>query len=514
MAMLPHPPEPARDHAAVASQNLGSAPAPVELLDRLGGGQLFLLESAGEGSGPEQGRWSMMGTHPAARFVSAGGLNRFHWHSRGRNHQWREEPLAALRRVLAAFPSVPPDPVLPFQGGAVGLFSYELGRRLLPIRPRALDDLGLPEISVFFHERVLLFDHHRYELHALAYARGENEASARREAELRAALLAETVGEAMAEEIQRPALPPEAMGELPLRSRLPEADYRRAVERCREEILSGNAYELCLTGRFETAFEGDPVSLYRILREENPAPYASFFRHPEGLLLGSSPERFLRLSPTGHVEARPIKGTRPRGGDSETDAALRRELLDSAKDRAENVMIVDLLRNDLHRVCAPGSVEVSELCGIEEHAGVFQMVSTIEGELGESRDRCDLLDAAFPGGSMTGAPKIAAMNILEELEPVARGWYSGCQGYLGFDGAMDLSIVIRGIQLVKGRALVGAGGAVVYDSNPEAEWLEALHKAAAPLRALALYAGERLPDWLPPKKRGARRPQQTLQRPS
>jgi len=242
------------------------------------------------------------------------------------------------------------------------------------------------------------------------------------------------------------------------------------------------------------------VRLYRRLRRENPAPYASFFRHPEGLLLGTSPERFLRLSPDGRVEARPIKGTRPRGRDVDEDAALRDDLAGSEKDRAENVMIVDLLRNDLHRVCTPGTVKVSELCAIEEHAEVFQMVSTIEGELRRGNDRCDLLAASFPGGSMTGAPKIAAMEILASMEPAVRGWYSGCQGYLGFDGGMDLSIVIRGIQLMKGRALIGAGGAVVYDSDPENEWREALHKAAAPLRALALESGGELPGWVGAKK--------------
>ncbi|TFG86483.1 MAG: anthranilate synthase component I family protein, partial [Gemmatimonadales bacterium] len=224
---------------------------------------------------------------------------------------------------------------------------------------------------------------------------------------------------------------------------------------------------------------------YRRLREATPAPYASFLRHPEGTLVGASPERFLRVTPDGHVQARPIKGTRPRGRDAAEDAALRAELAGSAKDRAENVMIVDLLRNDLHRVCTPGSVQVSELCAIETHPAVFQMVSTIEGELAPGQDRCDLLASAFPGGSMTGAPKIAAMQILEGLEPCVRGWYSGCQGYLGFDGSLDLSIVIRGIQLIGGQALVGAGGAVVYDSDPEAEWEEARHKARASLAALA-----------------------------
>jgi para-aminobenzoate synthetase component I len=509
--MIPTPPEAARDHAATARLELDLPLEPADLLDRLGEGSLFLLESAGDLAG---GRWSILGGRPTARFVSRSGENRFEWLQRERTHAWTEEPLVALRRALAAFPSLPADPDLPFTGGAVGLFSYELGRRLLPIQARATNDLDLPEISLYFHEQVLLFDHHRDRIHALVTARGSSEEAAQESAAAELEGFVESIRCALVEPAPGPGEHPQNpdADPLPLNATLDAEAYRRAVSICREEILAGEAYELCLTGRFEALYDGDPVALYRSLRRENPAPYASFFRHPEGLLLGSSPERFLRLAPDGRVEARPIKGTRPRGRDEVEDRSLREELAASPKDRAENVMIVDLLRNDLHRVCTPGSVEVGELCAVETHPGVFQMVSTIEGELRAGLDRCDLLAATFPGGSMTGAPKIAAMNILETLEPTVRGWYSGCQGYLGFDGGMDLSIVIRGIQLLGKRALVGAGGAVVYDSDPEAEWQEALHKAAAPLRALALAAGKLAPEWVGTKKEGPDGPPQILQR--
>ncbi len=509
--MIHSPPEAARDCAATARLDLDLPLEPAALLDRLGEGSLFLLESA---DGLAGGRWSILGDRPAARFVSSGGENRFEWLGRRTTHTWREEPLPALRRALAAFPPVAHDPDLPFTGGAVGLFSYELGRRLLPIKTRSVDDLNLPEISLFFHERVLLFDHLRGGVHALVTARGSGEEAAQEEAIVGVRRFAENLTRAMAEALPPPTVTPSNpdADALPLRPTLDADAYRQAVAHCREEILAGEAYELCLTGRFETRYEGDPVALYRTLRRENPAPYASFFRHPEGLLLGSSPERFLRLTPEGRVEARPIKGTRPRGRSPAEDRSLREDLAASEKDRAENVMIVDLLRNDLHRVCTPGSVDVGELCAIETHPGVFQMVSTISGELREGHDRCDLLEATFPGGSMTGAPKIAAMNILETLEPSVRGWYSGCQGYLGFDGGMDLSIVIRGIQLIEGRALVGAGGAVVEGSDPEGEWREALHKAAAPLRALAIASGRLAPELMGKKKEGPGGPPQTLQR--
>jgi para-aminobenzoate synthetase component 1 len=495
--MIARPPEPAADRAAAASLRLGRCLGPEDLsrlMERVGGGALTLLESAGP-----PGRWSLLASHPTARFVSCAGENHFHWHSRGVIHAWREAPLAALRRVLAAFPRVESDPALPIHGGALGLFAYELGRRLLPIRPQAADDLGLPDIALFFHERLLAVDRTSGEAYALATARGASAASARGEARARATLFAEDLlalldAPASAAAASPAADPPpgaapataalDGAGEPGSRASLEREGYLAAVAHCREAILDGEAYELCLTTRFAVPFTGDPLALYGRLRGTNPAPYASFFRHPEGLLVGASPERFLRVSAAGHVEARPIKGTRPRGRIAAEDAAFHAELAASAKDRAENVMIVDLLRNDLHRVCTPGSVAVSELCAIEAHPAVFQMVSTIEGELAPGQDRCDLLASAFPGGSMTGAPKIAAMQILEGLEPCVRGWYSGCQGYLGFDGSLDLSIVIRGIQLLRGQALVGAGGAVVYDSDPEAEWEEARHKARASLAAL------------------------------
>jgi len=456
------------------------------MLSRLGLGAAFLLESAG--ALRSFSRWTLLGSHPIARFTSRGGLNRFHWMSRGQKWSWKEEPPAALRRVMAAFPAPEPDAETPFAGGAVGMFSYELGRRLLPLSPRAEDDLGLFDLSFYFFDRFLLFDRARGRAWAIAYARGESALEARREARLRAEVLTGAVqgsdarsrGFRLAEAGSDP---------LPIRASLPADAYRCAVGRCIEQILEGEAYELCLTGRFETEYAGDPLGLYRVLRRDNPAPFAALLRFPEATLVAASPERFLKLSGDGLAEARPIKGTRPRGPSPAADAALRAELEASEKDRAENTMIVDLLRNDLSRVCEPGSVSVPELCVVEDYATVFQMVSTITGRMAPDRDRFDLLASAFPGGSMTGAPKIAAMRILERLEPVVRGYYSGAFGYLGFDGRADLSMTIRSVQLLGRRALVGAGGAVLAASDPDEEWKEALVKLRGPMEALARAQG-------------------------
>ncbi len=458
---------------------------------RLGGDSAFLLDSAGEAGASS--RWSLLGSRPVACFTSLGGRNCFNWMSRGRSWTWDEAPLAALRRAMAVFPVPDFSADTPFSGGAVGMVSYELGRSLLPVQARAADDLGLPELSFNFFDRFLLFDRQSGQAWAVAYARGENEAKARFEARLRAELLAESVAAPPAAGIEAREVR-RSGGVMKLSLSLPPDAYRRAVKRCVDEIHEGEAYELCLTGRFETEYKGDAFALYRELRRRNPAPYAAFLRLPEATLISSSPERFLKVDRNGRVEARPIKGTRPRGASPVEDAGLRAELESSRKDRAENTMIVDLLRNDLSRVCEIGSVEVPELCVIEEYATVFQMVSTITGRLAPGRDRFDLLASAFPGGSMTGAPKIAAMRILEELEPIVRGYYSGAMGYLSFDGACDLSIIIRSVQLIGNRALVGAGGAVVAASDPDAEWLEAVQKARAPLESLAALNGLRLPE--------------------
>jgi para-aminobenzoate synthetase component 1 len=250
------------------------------------------------------------------------------------------------------------------------------------------------------------------------------------------------------------------------------------------EIDAGNVYQACLTHRIEQETRDDPWSLYRRLRRTNPAPFASFFELPELAIVGSSPERFVRLSPDRWVESRPIKGTRPRGRHRSEDAWRRRELEHSGKDRAENVMIVDLVRNDLGRVCETGSVEVPELFAVEAYASVFQMVSTIRGRLRADCDVVDLVKATFPPGSMTGAPKLAAMRILDGLEPVRRGVYSGAIGYFDARGGADLAVVIRTILLSGGCAYVHTGGGIVADSDPVAEWRESLDKASPLLAAL------------------------------
>ena len=269
-----------------------------------------------------------------------------------------------------------------------------------------------------------------------------------------------------------------------LRSTFTHRGYLNAVAKVREYIVAGDIFQANLSQRFQAPLREPPFDLYRRLRRRNPAPFAAYLAFDEVTVLSASPERFLRLDPDGQVETRPIKGTRPRGLGPMHDAALGRALAESVKDRAENVMIVDLLRNDLSRVCRPGSVRVPELFALEQHPTVHHLVSTVLGDLEPGADAVDLVRAAFPGGSITGAPKVRAMEIIAELEPTRRGVYCGSIGYLSATGAMDTSIVIRTFVLRDGELYFQAGGGIVADSDPELEYRETLDKAAGLIATL------------------------------
>ena len=392
--------------------------------------------------------------------------------------------LEALRSWLPRLAPGVASPPLPFVGGALALLGYELAEAFEPVRLRAVDDLGVPDATLLLVDRLIGWDHEAGRAYACALGFGAAPRAAR--------VAAESGLDEIAGWCERPAAPrgsaPAAAPGTALRPAAPAPfdanGYAKAVSAVKEEIEVGNVYQANLTQRLERPFGGDPWSLYRNLRRINPAPFACYVELPEVVVVGSSPERFLSLDAEGRVESRPIKGTRPRGRMAAEDDALRGELASSEKDRAENLMIVDLVRNDLGRVCETGSVEAPELMQVEEYASVFQLVSTVTGRLREGCDVGDLIAASFPPGSMTGAPKIAAMRLLDHLEPVRRALYSGAIGYLDARGGADLCVVIRTLFLQGGRALIHAGGGVVADSDPEEEWRESLVKAEALLAAL------------------------------
>ncbi len=378
-----------------------------------------------------------------------------------------------LKSSLARYKTMNAPGLPPFQGGAAGLFSYELGRSLERLPAPARDDLGFPDLSLGFYDVVVAFDLVARRGFILSTGLPELEPAARaRRAVERGEWFAAKLAEAPA---AAPAGPVSIEG---WTSNFSRADYERAVATVIERILAGDIFQANLAQRFEapTPEDFDHFGFYRRLREVNPAPFAAFLDHQNFVIASASPERFLRVE-NGRVETRPIKGTRPRFDDALVDMLQTKALAESRKDRAENVMIVDLLRNDLSRVCAPGSVKAPQLCGLESYATVHHLVSTVTGQLREGLGAVDMLAAAFPGGSITGAPKLRAMEIITELEGHARGPYCGAIGYLGFNGTMDLNIVIRTASFRGGACVVQAGGGIITASDPASEYVETLDKA-------------------------------------
>jgi para-aminobenzoate synthetase component 1 len=373
----------------------------------------------------------------------------------------REDPLLLLRDWLG--PRQNGAARLPFTGGALGYFGYDLGRRLLPLsQPEAAD--AMPTMAMGLYDWAVVIDH--WSRQAWWVGRGEQ---------------AQRAWEAWgASWCAPPALQaPEGFGlDGDIAADISADDYLAAFARIQHYIRAGDCYQVNYAQRFRARFRGSPWAAYRQLRALNPAPYGAYLNLPCGQVLSSSPEQFLGLQGR-RVTTRPIKGTRPRQTDAAADARIRAALADSAKDRAENLMIVDLLRNDLGRVCQPGSITVPQLFAVESFATVHHLVSTVTGELAEGCDALDLLRAAFPGGSITGAPKLRAMQIIDELEPAARGVYCGAIGWLGVDGAMDSNIAIRTLVIQDGEVRYWAGGGIVADSDGAAEYQESLDKAAA-----------------------------------
>lgn len=401
---------------------------------------------------------------------------------------------ATLRRFrMTTVPGLPP-----FQGGAAGVFAYDLGRQLERIpNPRA-DEFGFPALALGLYDVVLAFDHKNDQAWILSSGLPEKDRDARanrarkrlewfrRMAWGEARRASSTMGESVPGwRLVRPdrLCTQSAVGELPqLSSDFSRADYLAAVQRVIDYIYAGDVFQVNLSQRLLHPAVDDSVALYHRLRQRNPAPFAGYFDVGDFQIVSASPERFVHVL-DGWVETRPIKGTRQRGDQRPADCDYADRLQASEKDRAENVMIVDLLRNDLSRVCQADTVQVTELCSLERYQYVQHLVSAVRGRLREDKTGIDLVRAAFPGGSVTGAPKVRAMEIIAELEPTARGPYCGSLGYLGFDGTMDLSILIRTITAGRGWWQAPVGGGIVAQSDPEAEYEETWHKAEGLLRA-------------------------------
>ncbi len=366
-------------------------------------------------------------------------------------------------------------------GGFVGYLGYELKADCGSPNVHKSD---VPDAVMMLANRLVAVDHVGHRTHLIALCRGD-EAGAEQWLDEAEAVVQEALGGPTAS-----ARPVVSSGEdhVSFRCGRGRRRYLADIARCQAEMAAGESYEVCLTDQISTDASPDPFELYRHLRRSNPSPFAAYLKLGEVAIVSSSPERFLSVDRERTVEARPIKGTTSRSADPAQDAALKAELTSDEKTYAEHLMIVDLLRNDLGRVCDVGSVHVPELMIVEDYATVHQLISTIQGRLDENRSAVDCVRACFPGGSMTGAPKQRTMEIIDDIEDVARGVYSGAIGYFGVDGSMDLNIVIRTIVMRPGLTTIGAGGAIVMQSDPEEEFDEILLKARAPMAAIARVA--------------------------
>ena len=415
---------------------------------------------------PAQSRYDILSAEPYVRLVTRGPLTEVYGETIELS---RDDPFALVRRALAIDPSC--GNRLPFCGGAIGYFGYDLARRIEHLPALAEDAEHIPEMAIGIYDWAVVVDHRERRSWLVGQGRDP-------ETDLKWDGLLHRFRAAPGERSRAPFRIVS-----PVSSNLTHEGYARAFRRIRGYIHDGDCYQVNLAQRFAASASGDPWLAYQALRVINPAPFSAYFTTPYAQILCASPERFLKVE-RGRVESRPIKGTRPRAGHSRLDAERSEALRLSEKDRAENVMIVDLLRNDLSKSCAPGTVKVPRLFEVESFPTVHHLVSTVTGELREGRDALDLLRGCFPGGSITGAPKLRAMQIVEELEPHRRGVYCGAIGYISFDGSMDLNIAIRTLVHSGGVVRFWAGGGVVADSQLEDEYQETFDKAAAMLRLL------------------------------
>ncbi len=444
----------------------------------------FFLDS---GMNPDNlGRYSFIGCDPFLVLSSRG--NDIELISNGSRRTIRGNPFDVLQGLLRQYAIDPTLAPVPFIGGAVGYFGYDLCHFIERLPDAAVDDLMLPDCCVAFYDSVIAFDHVENRTYITALGLPYTDAAHReKKARERIGELKDLVRryDGLKQSRVNGDCRCSSAAAAGLRSNFTRDEYVRAVAKAIEYIAAGDIFQVNLSQRFDADLTVDPYELYLRLRGINPAPFASYLNFGDVIVAGASPERFLRVS-GDRVETRPMKGTRPRGKSTVEDESLAAELLTSEKDRAENIMIVDLERNDLGKVCEYGSVRVGELCTLEKYATVFQLTSMVEGRLRDGSDCIDLLKACFPGGSITGAPKVRAMEMIDELEPTRRGIYTGAIGYMGFDGATDLNMVIRTFVIKGNKVYFHVGGGIVSDSNPQAEYQETLDKAQALMAVLGL----------------------------
>ena len=466
----------------VTREILADFDTPVSAFLKLNRGDAsFLLESL-EG-GETWGRYSILGFRPSIEFRSKGRNVEIR---RGERIERRtvDDPLDALRGLLGEVRAAVVPDLPPFSGGAVGLIGYDYVRFLERLPARLADDSNHPDLHFVFPDVVLVFDNFRHRLRFVVNTRpGDQPDRSYRDA-------VGTIDEMIARlsaPLQEPPSSPHKNGDVRLASNMGEADYKKAVVRAKEHIREGDVVQVVLAHRLEASVPVAPFDVYRALRVLNPSPYMFYLRFGERSVAGSSPEILVRVNGS-RVTLRPIAGTRPRGRTRAEDESMEKALQASEKDRAEHVMLVDLGRNDVGRVAAIGTVRTTEFLELERYSHVMHLVSQVEGELREGLGPFDVLRASFPAGTVSGAPKKRAMELIEELETSRRGAYAGAMGYFDFHGNADFCITIRTALFDGGRVQCGVGAGIVADSNPDEEWKETCDKARAVEEAVRLAA--------------------------
>jgi len=454
----------------------------------------FLFESV-EG-GEKVARYSFLGCRPMLTLVHKSGVSRLlrgeeaaeprsvGAETAAERGEWMEgDPLGHLRQVMQRLAVYQPPGLPRFAGGMVGFLAYDAVRAYERLPEGPPDDLGLPDALFMAPELVVVFDHLKHRLLLIAHTLpgGEPEVAYRR---------AQALLDRAVDRLRGPVPLPAGLGPgrpRPLEVRACQAreDFAAAVERAKDYIRAGDVFQVVLSQRWETRVRSRPLDIYRALRMLNPSPYMFYLSYGDLKVIGASPELLVRVE-DGVAITRPLAGTRPRGATQEEDRRLEAELLADEKERAEHVMLVDLGRNDLGRVCRYGSVRVHQFMQVERYSHVMHIVSDIRGEVAAGKDACDVLAACFPAGTLSGAPKVRAMEIIDELEPVRRGIYGGAVGYFSWGGAMDTCIAIRTLVMKGDRVFIQAGAGIVADSDPVAEYAESRNKARALIRALEL----------------------------
>ena len=472
----------------VTRRLMADAETPVGLYRKLGRGEpgSFLLESAEHGG--VWSRYSIVGARSRAVLTEVGGQACWVGGEPPAGVPTEGDPLRALRETLAVLHTPRLSDLPPLTGGLVGYIGYDAVRRWERLPDGAVDELKVPELGMMLATDLAVLDHSDGSVLLVANAINYDASDERVDDAWRDAVQRL---DRMTSELAAPAVSTVAVvdaGAQPqFTSRTPKPDFLAAVGRAKEAIASGETFQIVVSQRFEAPCPADPLDVYRVLRALNPSPYMYLLRFDGFDIVGSSPEALVKVS-GGKVLSHPIAGTRWRGETPEEDAALAAELLADEKERAEHLMLVDLARNDLGRVCRPGSVEVVDFMSVERYSHVMHIVSTVLGEMAPNRSAYDVLQATFPAGTLSGAPKVRAMELIDEYEPCRRGLYGGSVGYFDFAGDMDMAIAIRTALIRDAVAYVQAGGGIVADSDAEAEYQESLNKAAAVLRAVATAA--------------------------